>query len=930
MNRSEFLRLSLLGAAGAFIYRPGKAFGAIDYTFRGTPAGIRPYLHAPRPDSMRVSWWTDKDAQTHVDYGLSADALGQTVAGNRTVMGANYHYHAARLTGLEPDTYYYYRVRTEAVTSAVFRFRTPKPIGTATGKYRVLVMGDNQLLNANERRFERFVERAKKKVEDLYGAEIEECVDLVIMPGDQVDVGTLEHYRHLHFAYNGWISPNVPIMTTIGNHETYSDPGLANYKTLFTYDDLDCLGVTSPDPEVYYAYQLANIAFVHMSSEHPGAAQLAWVRNLVDAAEAAPGVDWMISLCHKPYNAEQYIGDISGWLRTTAMPVLAETEKHVLNIGAHHHIYARGQTREWPIYHIISGGTAWDQFWGQSNEADYDDVQKTIANWAWQLIEFDLDARTMDVRCFAEGNVKLPAATRWSYNSRLVDRFHRKLGLAAPARPSLTNGVLGGVTLPLELVSSAYHSTAGEALNSTWFQVSAEADFSNPVIDRIRGVENLYGDTGAPLYEPVNTHAGLDVLKFMIVENGLPNGSFHARVRHRDENAAWSEWSAVLVFTVTGSELVGTPGLLMEKQVLAVDEDFSVGFSNGPGNATDWIGIYQKGQTPGPVASTDWMYVNGSRTSGATGIRNGVIPFTRSFAKGEWFAAFFASDGYTELAARVPFFVGEKPTLTVLKSAHAEGEAVNIEFSGGPAGVRDWVGIYRQGSTPAPGSPAVDWDYLNGTRNAPTAGLAAGSLVFEGLEKGYYFAEYLVNDGHFGIAGRVAFSVGERITQVEMASAVVQPGDDFTVSFSGGPGIAKDWMGLFRKGETPGPDPLTAYLYVDGRVDGSVTFEQPELPPGEYFVALFTDDSYTEVSNRFYFSVAGNEELKVEESKLDESGMMLAWLSRAGVEYEVEASEDLKTWESVGVIDGTGARVEALLPADPEAVGRRFFRVREK
>jgi hypothetical protein len=927
MKRSEFLRLGLLGATGAFVFRPSWAMGAIDYSFQGTPAGVRPYLHAPKPDSMRVSWWTNADAQTHVDFGTSAGSLGETVAGTRTVMGTNYHYHAARLTGLQPDTYYYYRVRTENVTSEVFRFRTPKPIGTSTGKYRVLVMGDNQLLNPTERRFERFVERAKKKVEDLYGVPIEECIDLVLMPGDQVDVGTLEHYRHLHFGYNGWISPNVPIMTTIGNHETYSDPGLANYKTIFTYDDLNCLGVNSPDPEVYYAYQLANIAFVHMSSEHTGGTQLGWVQNLVNAANSSSTVDWMISLCHRPYNAEQYIGDISGWLRTTAMPVLAQTDKHVLNIGAHHHIYARGQTRDWPIYHIISGGTAWDQYWGQSNEADYDDVQKTIAHWVWQLIEFDLDERTMDVRCFAEGNVRLPQSTRWSYNSRLVDQFHRKHGLAAPSTPSLTNSITGPVTLPLELVSSAYVASSGEALNSTWFQVSADAGFSSPVIDRIRGVENFYGDTGSPNFEPVDTHDGLDVLRYGIVANGLANGNYWARVRHRDENATWSAWSAALPFVVGGSGLVGTPGISMGARVYAPNENFTIAFENGPGNAKDWVGIYQKGQAPGPVASSEWFYVNGSKTSGAAGIRSGVLPFTKNIANGEWYAAFFSNDSYNELAPRVEFFVGPKPVLAVTQAAHEVGEDVTLQFSGAPAGLNDWIGIYRQGRTPSTSSPSQSWRYLNGTNAAPGAGIAAGTIVFANLPKGYYYADYFVNDGYFGIAERVVFSVGSEITLVDMESTVVEPGEDFTVTFSDGPGIAKDWMGLFRKGDVPGPDPLTAYLYVDGRTEGSVTFELPDLPPGDYFVALFTDDSYTEVSNRFFFSVPGNEELKLEESRVDESEVMLAWQSRAGVEYDIEASVDLDEWATVLTMDGTGGRMEAVVPIDSADEPQRFFRV---
>ncbi|MEK7949688.1 fibronectin type III domain-containing protein [Luteolibacter soli] len=920
MNRSQFLRLSATGAV-AFAFRPRWALGAINFDFQGIPAGLRPYLQTPRPDSIWVSWWSDADTQTYVDFGTSAAALTQTVSGTVNVMGTNYCYHSVRLTGLQPNTYYYYRARTENVTSEIFRFRTPKAIGTATGRFRVLVIGDNQIIDPEQRRYERLVERAKKKVEDLYGVPIEEAIDLVLLPGDQVDVGTLEHYRHLHFKFCGWISPSVPIMTTIGNHETYSDPGLANYKAVFNYDDLSCLGVTSPDPEVYYAYQLANIAFVHASSEHTTTAQTTWVQNLVNAANAAPGLDWMISLCHRPYQAEQYIGDISSWMRNTAMPVFAQTQKHVLNIGAHHHLYARGQTRQWPVYHIISGGSAWDQYWGQSNESNYDDVQKTIANWAWQLIEFDLDAKTMDVRCFAEANVRFPTATRWSYNSRLIDQFSRKLNVTAtPQKPALTNTFSAPVTLPVQLTSTPYQTTSGEAMNSTWFQVAADAAFTNLKIDQIRDVENMYGDTGSPLYEPVNTNAGVDILKFTIATSGLPNGTYQARVRHRDTNTLWSPWSDVVSFTVTGS-VTADPKLTLQKSVYPPTENFSVAFENGAGHVKDWIGIYKKGQSPGSSNSTTWSYLNNSTTAPATAIRNGSLNFTYDLPVGEWFAAFFTADGYTELAPRVSFYVGNMVTMTPGEDAYDEGETARINFTNSPAGTKDWIGIFKVGTNPAP-NVAAKWSY---------AAAASGFRDFTGLAKGYYYAVFMVNDGYQEISTRVPFSVGSLISSVSMESAQVSQGSDFTVHFSDGPGIAKDWIGIFKEGETPGVNVLTAYLYFAGAASGSVNFHLPDLPPGNYFAAMFTNDSYTEVSNRVTFTVLGKPPLEFEQASLEGNQMRLRWKSESGKTYRIQKSTGLTTgWTDVRTVTATGSSHEELVPVDRATQPTCFFRVTDE
>lgn len=907
MHRSDFLRLSALGALGLAT----RGF-ALPAGYTGIPAGIRPYLQTPRPDSMWVSWFSDNAPVGEIQWGTSAGNLTNTVSAALDVLGTGYHYHAGRITGLSPNSYYYYRVKNGTNQSDVFRFRTPPPVGTKTGRMRVLVMGDNQIISEN--RYEKLIACAKDKIETTYGLPIEEVIDFILMPGDQVDVGTLDHYRNLHFKQCGLISPNIPIMTTIGNHETYYDTGMDLYSRIFRYDDINYGGVTSPGGEKYYSYQLANIAFIHTSSEHTGAEQKGWVRSLVDTLKTDTTADLCISVCHRPYQAEQYVGDISGWFRSEIMPIFAESEKHVLNIGAHHHLYARGQTREWPIYHIISGGTAWDQYWGQSTELDLDDVQKTIAHWAWQLMDFDLAERKMEVNCYAEANVKLPAATRWNYNSRLIDSFHRKLGLSVPSQPSLTNAFAGAVTLPLSLQSSAFQTSTPETLNSTWYQVAGDAAFSSLKIDKIRDFENLYGDTGAPLYEPVNIHSGINLLQYPIESNKLPNGTYYARVRHRDTNISWSPWSAALTFEVTGS-VIANPKLSLSKRVYPFTEDINVVYENGPGNAKDWIGIYKKGQTPGSATpSTTWKYVTG---------KSGTLNFPTDLAAGqEWYATLLENDGYTEIAPRVPFFVGTVPVLTANKTAYDQNETVNIAFANAPGGAKDWIGIYKVGQTAGTGG-------VLSTQYAYTSAVS-GTKSFANLAKGYYYAVYFVNDGYFEISERVLFSVGTEISTVSMTGGELIAGEDFTVTFSNGPGIPKDYLGIFREGDTPGVDVLVAYLYFDGRTQGDVTFHLPDLGPGNYFVAMYTNDSYTQVSNRFNFTVkpAPREELKLEQCSMEGNQMRLRWQSEPGKTYIVQRSQNLGGWEDVRTVTASAASHEELIPINRISQPTCFFRIR--
>jgi hypothetical protein len=131
---------------------------------------------------------------------------------------------------------------------------------------------------------------------------------------------------------------------------------------------------------------------------------------------------------------------------------------------------------------------------------------------------------------------------------------------------------------------------------------------------------------------------------------------------------------------------------------------------------------------------------------------------------------------------------------------------------------------------------------------------SSGTAPITGLGKGYYFAAFFLNDLYFEASDRVYFSVGSQIANVSMPSTVLAPGADFTVNFSGGPGTPKDYLGIFKKGATPGVDVLVDYLYVDGKPSGNVTFTT-NIPDGDYFVALYINDSYTEVSNRVEFRV---------------------------------------------------------------------------
>ncbi len=819
-----------------------------------------PYLQNPTPSSMIVNWKTASNNETIVTYGTSPANLNVTVTGTTNIFSDtgynnNYYYHTAKITSLQPNTKYYYKIKTGTSESAIYNFRTlplPGQAATANGKIRFLIMGDNQI--KAEPRYDSLTLNAYKKLKEKFGqnSDPSDNIALTFMVGDQVDVGTLDHYENVHFKKNIKLSPYLPIQTTVGNHETYGTLGMNSYYAHFYIDEIKYKNISSGN-ENYYAQQAGNVLFVSLSSEHTGAAQQTWLQQILNEANNDPTVDWIFSLSHRPYQAEQYVGDISTWVRNTAVPLLTTSNKYLMHVGAHHHLYHRGQLKNTPNYQIISGGTAWDQYWGMSNEQDFDDVQKTLTDWTYQIVEVDVNTGKVDIESYSIGGVY-----HKKYNE-LVDTFHRYKNQPKPAKPSITNTFTAPVTLPLTLNGSSFSTTNGELLNTTQFLISKAADFSVIEKEFYRDYENWFGKDGNGTPDMTkNVNANVDITKADIAANSITNGLYYVKVRYRDRNLEWSDWSDAKQFEVTGS-VVSNPTFTLSKTEYTQNEPITATFTDGPGNNQDWIGIYKKGQNPAAVTSQAYAYTNG-QTSGTVTFPNGIAN------KGQYFAGFFANNGYTDIAPKKSFYVGPKVILNTTADAYPVGGTVVVNFNNGPNLTKDWIGIYKMGQVPGP-TPSAKWSYVT---------TASGTLNFTGLPKGYYYAQYFLEDGYTTVGEKVFFKVGDIVTELWTNKPVYTLGENITASWTDSPGIIKDWLGIYPQSVTTPDDNFVSYTYFDGVTQGTKTIQGTAVPttPGNYYMVMFTNDSYTEVSNRVQFQVSGTS-LGTEEVKSTEKNVVL-------------------------------------------------------
>lgn len=170
-----------------------------------------PYLQAATATGICVMVEADSTSPVTVEYGATA-AYGNSLATSATAATLNAtvtYVHTLKLTGLEPDTLYHYRVVADNMTTTDSTFHTlPLP----GGDFRFAWMADCRAPGTN--------------IHDLVSARIRDASPLLsLYGGDLCDTSQ----QGLYSAYiNEFFRPNemaliaqVPFYNSVGNHETW-------------------------------------------------------------------------------------------------------------------------------------------------------------------------------------------------------------------------------------------------------------------------------------------------------------------------------------------------------------------------------------------------------------------------------------------------------------------------------------------------------------------------------------------------------------------------------------------------------------------------------------------------------------------------------------------------------------------------------------
>ena len=281
---------------------------------------VRPYLQMVTQNSITVMWETNHSAIGRVRYGSDSATPSMATGVAATI-------HEIKLTDLDAETPYFYRVEAEdteggQIASELLSFQTANHYDTP---FAFGVLGDTQ---ENP--------RVSKTLTDMLWMQ---RPNFFVIAGDLVDTGP-EKWQWTDQFFPG-ITPlasRVCLFPVIGNHER---------NTHYYYDYMSL-----PAPEYYYNFTYGNAEFFILDSNKecgPGSPQWNW---LAQALEQSKAVWKFVSYHHPSYSSdEDDYGDMwkgrSVYGDQRLRPLSQLYDKYKVDIVWNGHIHSYERT--WPL-----------------------------------------------------------------------------------------------------------------------------------------------------------------------------------------------------------------------------------------------------------------------------------------------------------------------------------------------------------------------------------------------------------------------------------------------------------------------------------------------------------------------------------------------------------------------------------------------------
>jgi hypothetical protein len=272
------------------------------------------------PTSFLVAFQTSSNEHGRIDWGPT-EALGNTTSGGSPTTN-----HAIRVTGLQPDRFYWYRVRLQNTpVTPVLRTRTFGPESAPAGSdVTFFVFSDCGTGGSDQIRVANLVQSWDW--------------DLGLLPGDIIyPDGQASGHNPNFFVPYGATLRTTPFFPVLGNHDIHTQNGQPYLNAFY-------LPTANSGTERWYSFDHGKVHFIGLdSNQTSNTTQTTWLRNDLTAARNN-NVQWIfVTLHHPPYSSGTVHGRSQSVYQTWC-PIFEEFEVDAVFTG-HDHIYERSTVR---------------------------------------------------------------------------------------------------------------------------------------------------------------------------------------------------------------------------------------------------------------------------------------------------------------------------------------------------------------------------------------------------------------------------------------------------------------------------------------------------------------------------------------------------------------------------------------------------------
>lgn len=563
-------------ASGGSVQNEAVTYYLDDISFKGVVPDViifqpEPYLQSKTTESILINWRSadGEEGVPTIEYGTTD--LNLTATGTTKSVGS-LKWSGVRLTGLSPDTEYQYRCRIGDNISEVYKFRT-LPDKNVSRKIRFLSFGDSHEASS----VTPVREAALKFLKQEFGEDLQNHFDFITCTGDIIyNYGQYENeFVESLFTPNKELTNALPMNIAAGNHDFEKNDSEHSY----FYDFMDFTDLSDAEGDAkgkYYAQQIGNALYIYLNTNRQylcptdnsnqtyqtnTEAQLKWLKDKLTTAESDNTIDMVFIFGHHGHRYEMWSAPDNTATREEIaerlFPVFENSTKIKMYMYGHTHSVERGilelkNGKSITLFLNGNGGSYPDYFGKYSTNIDYPEIHRNSEFIGFAITEVDPVEKSYQTTYYGVSQRRpVNGASSTTYirkydPAEIIDQWSAKCDASVPTTPTM--------------IKQEYNATDGifslEASPAT-DMMSAEYQIINTanqemVIDTIIHRENIFGVTGyfetdgkidlEKSYLPVDLNEGIDLSTFTAK---LPTGNYKAKIRYRDNNLNWSDYSDI-------------------------------------------------------------------------------------------------------------------------------------------------------------------------------------------------------------------------------------------------------------------------------------------------------------------------------------------------------------------------------------------------